>query len=258
MNDDHRRVAIVTGSASGIGAATALELARRGWCVAVNYSKSGEAAAQVAAQCADAIAVRADVASDADCRALVQAALDEWGRLDGLVNNAGTTRFVPHADLEGLSAEDFQRIFAVNVIGAFQMCRAAAPGLKRSRGAIVNISSLAALLGTGSSIAYAASKAALDTMSSSLARVLAPEVRVNVVAPGFVDTPWMAAGYGAERYARIRETYASFAPLGSVAQPQDVAATVAWLLEAGAQVTGQLLYVDGGVHVATPGPARPR
>ncbi len=246
------KVAIVTGSASGIGAASALELARRGWRVVVNYSKSAEQAAQVAGQCAEAIAVRADVANDGDCRALVQAALDKWGRLDGLVNNAGTTKFVPHAELDGLTAEDFQRIYATNVVGAFQMCRAAAPALRRSRGAIVNVSSLAALLGTGSSIAYAASKAALDAVSKSLARVLAPEVRVNVVAPGFADTPWMLAGYGAERYARLRDTYAAIAPLGSVAQPQDVAGAIVWLLEAGAQVTGQILYVDGGTHVAAP------
>ncbi len=246
------RVAIVTGSASGIGAACAMELARRGWRVAVNYSKSERQAREVAAQCAQAIAVQADVSEDVQCRRLVQAALDRWGRLDALVNNAGTTKFVPHGELEGLSAEDFQRIYATNVVAAFQMCRAAAPELKRSRGAIVNVSSLAALLGTGSSIAYAASKAALDTVSMSLARVLAPEVRLNVVAPGFVDTPWLVAGYGAQRYARLRDAYASMAPLKSVAQPRDIAEAVAWLLEAGAQVTGQILYVDGGMHVAPP------
>jgi len=195
------KVAIVTGSSSGIGAATAIELSQRGWRVVVNYSKSVQEAQAVAARCKDAILVQANVSQEADCRRLVQAALDKWGQLDALVNNAGTTKFVPHTDLDGLSAEDFQRIFATNVIAPFQMCRAAAPALKKSRGAIVNVSSLAALLGTGSSIAYAGSKAALDTVSMSLARVLAPEVRVNVVAPGFVDTPWMVSGYGAERYA---------------------------------------------------------
>ncbi|MGA7983769.1 MAG: SDR family oxidoreductase [Burkholderiales bacterium] len=246
------RVAIVTGSASGIGAAVALELAGRGWRVAVNYSKSAKQAEETAARCGAAIAVRADVSDDAQCRTLVQAALDKWGRLDALVNNAGTTKFVPHGELDGLSAQDFQRIYATNVIGPFQMCRAAAPALKAARGAIVNVSSLASRVATGSSIAYAASKAALNTVSMTLARVLAPEVRVNVIAPGFVDTPWMVAGYGEERYARLRETYASIAPLKSVTQPQDVAQAAAWLIEAASSITGQVLYVDAGMHVAPP------
>jgi 3-oxoacyl-[acyl-carrier protein] reductase len=246
------KVVIVTGSSSGIGAATALELARRGWRVVVNYAKSEDDAKRVAAECGEAIAVQANVAEDAECRKLVQVALDKWGRLDGLVNNAGTTKFVPHAELDKLDAMDFQRIYATNVIAPFQMCRAAAPALKQTRGAIVNVSSLAAFLATGSSIAYAASKAALDTVSMSLARVLAPEIRVNVVAPGFVDTPWMTAGYGAERYARLRETYAGIAPLKDVSTPEDVARTIAWLLEDAAKVAGQTIYVDAGMHVATP------
>ncbi len=245
------RVAIVTGSSSGIGEATVRELAKRGWSVVVNYSKSAAAAEKVAKECGNAIAVKADVAEDAQCRALVQAALVKWGRLDALVNNAGTTRFVPHANLDGLSAGDFQRINAVNVIAPFQMCRAAAPALKESRGSIVNVSSLASMLGTGSSIAYAASKAALNTMSMSLARVLAPEVRVNVLAPGFVETPWLAAGYG-DKYPKIRAAYEGIAPLQSVAKPEDVADAIAWLVEGAAQVTGQILYVDGGTHVASP------
>ena len=123
------RVAIVTGSASGIGAAVALELAGRGWRVVVNYSKSAKQAEETAARCGEAIAVRADVADDAQCRTLVQAALDKWGRLDALVNNAGTTKFVPHGELDGLSAEDFPRIYATNVIGRFRLCPAAAPAL---------------------------------------------------------------------------------------------------------------------------------
>jgi 3-oxoacyl-[acyl-carrier protein] reductase len=250
------RVVIVTGSSSGIGEAIAREMARRGWRVVVNYSKSAAQAEGVAKACSEAggegIAVRANVAEDADCRALVRAAIDKWGRLDALVNNAGTTKFVVHADLDGLSAEDFQRIYATNVIGPFQMCRAAAAELRKRRGAVVNVSSLASRVATGSSIAYAASKAALNTLSMSLARTLAPEVRVNVLAPGFVDTPWMTAGYGEERYARVRETYTQIAPLKDVTRPQDQADAVAWLLEGAAQVTGQILYVDGGMHVASP------
>lgn len=246
------KVAIVTGSSSGIGAATAVELSQRGWRVVINYSKSAKEAQAVAAQCKESILVQANVSQDADCRRLVRAALDKWGRLDALVNNAGTTKFVPHTDLDGLDAEDFQRIFATNVIAPFQMCRAAAPELKKARGAIVNVSSVAALLGTGSSIAYAGSKAALDTVSMSLARVLAPEVRVNVVAPGFVDTPWMVSGYGAERYAKLRENYAGSAPLASVCKPEDVAQTIVWLIEGAGKTTGQTVYVDAGMHVATP------
>jgi 3-oxoacyl-[acyl-carrier protein] reductase len=245
------KVAIVTGSSSGIGAATAVELSKRGWRVVVNYSKSAQEAQAVAARCKDSILVQANVSQDADCRRLVQAALDKWGRLDALVNNAGTTKFVPHTDLDGLAAEDFQRIFATNVIAPFQMCRAAAAELKKARGSVVNISSLASFLGTGSSMAYAASKGALNTMSMSLARVLAPEVRVNVVAPGFVETPWLMSGYGEERYGRIKEAYEGIAPLKSVAKPGDAADAICWLLEAAGQVTGQVLYVDGGTHVAT-------
>lgn len=250
------RVVIVTGSSSGIGEAIALEMARRGWRVVVNYSKNAAQAEAVVKACieagGEAIAVKANVAEDAQCRALVQAALDQWGRLDALVNNAGTTKFVVHADLDGLSAEDFQRIYAINVIGPFQMCRAAAAELRKTRGAVVNVSSLASRVATGSSIAYAASKSALNTLSMSLARTLAPEVRVNVLAPGFVDTPWMTAGYGEERYSRLRETYAQIAPLGEVSQPQHQADAVAWLLEGAAHVTGQILYVDAGMHVASP------
>ncbi len=250
------RVVIVTGGSSGIGEAIAREMARRGWRVVVNYSRNTVQAEAVVKACVEAggeaIAVKANVGEDAQCRALVKAALDQWGRLDALVNNAGTTKFVVHADLDGLSAEDFQRIYAINVIGPFQMCRAAAPALRAARGAVVNVSSLASRVATGSSIAYAASKSALNTLSMSLARTLAPEVRVNVLAPGFVDTPWMTAGYGEERYTRLRETYAQIAPLQAVSTPQHQADAVAWLLEGAAHVTGQILYVDAGMHVASP------
>ena len=246
-----KKVAIVTGSSSGIGEATARELAKRGWAVVINYSKSKAAAEKIAKECGDAIAVKADVADDAQCRALVKAAIDKWGRLDALVNNAGSTKFVAHHDLDGLSSDDFLGIYATNVVAPFQMCRAAAPELKKAKGAVVNVSSLASFLGTGSCMAYAASKGALNTMSFSMARVLAPEVRVNVLAPGFVDTPWLATGYG-DRYPKIKAAYEGIAPLGSVAKPEDVADAIAWLVEGASQVTGQVLYVDGGTHVATP------
>jgi len=246
------RVAIVTGSSSGIGAACAVELARRGWSVLVNYAKNTAEAAKVVAQCKDAIAVQADVGEDADCRRLAQAALGKWGRIDALVNNAGTTKFVRHADLEGLSAEDFLRIYRLNVVGPFQMTRACAGALKAAKGAVVNISSVASLLGTGSSVAYGASKAALNALSLSLARTLAPEVRVNVVAPGFVDTPWQHAMLGADKARAAAERYASFVPLKDYARPADVADTVAWLIEGARMVTGEVLFVDGGLHATPP------
>jgi 3-oxoacyl-[acyl-carrier protein] reductase len=243
------KVAIITGSATGIGAATAVELSKRGWKIVINYSKSETEAQKVAAQCKEAIAVQADVGDDAQCRKLVQAALDKWGRVDALVNNAGTTKFVKHADLEGLQADDFLRIYRLNVVGPFQMVRACAASLKAAKGAVVNVSSVASLLGTGSSIAYAASKSALNSMTYSLARVLGPEVRVNAVCPGFVDTPWQSNALGAAGASKAAEHYAGMVPLKDYARPEDLAETIAWLIEGARQVTGETIFVDGGMHI---------
>jgi 3-oxoacyl-[acyl-carrier protein] reductase len=246
------RVAIITGSSSGIGAATALELSKRGWSVVVNYSKSEAQAKKVAAQCKDAIAVQADVAEDAECRKLAQAALDKWGRIDALVNNAGTTKYVKHADLDGLSADDFLRIYRLNVVGPFQMVRACAAALKANRGAVVNVSSVASQLGTGSSVAYAASKSALNAMTYSLARSLGPEVRVNAVCPGYVDTPWHAGALGKEKAEQAAARYVGMVPLKDYARPEDVAEVIAWLIEGARQVTGDVVFVDGGLHIQPP------
>ena len=252
-----KRVAIITGSSSGIGAATAKELARRGWNVVVNYSKSAEAAQKVVADCkakgGDAVAVQADVASDDDCKKLAQTAIDKWGRIDALVNNAGSTKFVPHAKLDGLSAEDFLHIYSTNVVSSFQMSRACGPALKKTgHGAIVNISSIASQWGTGSSIAYAASKGALNSMTYALARVMGPEVRVNAVLPGYVDTPWQTNQYGAEKAAEHAKAYASRNPLNASCSPEDVAESICWLIEGAPKTTGQLVYVDGGTHMSVP------
>jgi 3-oxoacyl-[acyl-carrier protein] reductase len=246
------KVAIITGASSGIGAASALALAKRGWSVVVNYSRSEAQAKEVAASCADAITVAADVAEDAECRKLAQAALDRWGRIDALVNNAGTTKFVAHADLDGLSADDFLRIYRVNVVGAFQMTRACVPALKASRGAVVNVSSVAAQLAVGSSVAYAASKAALNTMTRSLARSLGPEVRVNAVCPGYVDTPWHHNALGMDRANQVAAHYAATVPLKDYARPDDVADVITWLIEGARQVTGEEIFVDGGLHITPP------
>jgi 3-oxoacyl-[acyl-carrier protein] reductase len=246
------KVAIVTGASSGIGAASAAELSKRGWSVVVNYSKSAAQANRVVAQCKDAIAVQADVAEDAECRKLAQAALDKWGRIDALVNNAGTTKFVKHADLDGLQADDFLRIYRLNVVGPFQMVRACASALKANRGAVVNVSSVASLLGTGSSVAYAASKSALNAMTYSLARSLGPEVRVNAVCPGYVDTPWQHNAFGIDKAKQAAERYSSMVPLKDFARPEDVAEVICWLIEGARQVTGDVVFVDGGLHITPP------
>ena len=247
-----KKVAIITGSASGIGAATAVELSKRGWGVLINYSKSADKAKEVASKCKDSLLVQADVGEDAECRKLAQAAMDKWGRVDALVNNAGTTKFVKHADLDGLSADDFLRIYRLNVVGPFQMARACAPALKAAKGAVVNVSSVASLLGTGSSIAYAASKAALNSMTYSLARVLGPEVRVNAVCPGYVDTPWQHNALGMEKANQAAAHYSSMVPLKDYARPEDIAETIVWLIEGARQVTGETIFIDGGMHIATP------
>ncbi len=237
------KVALVTGGSSGMGEASARELGRRGWQVAVMARKEFET---------DFLSLQGDVANDADCRRVAQAVLGKWGRIDALVNSAGTTKFVAHADLEGLSGEDFLAILRVNLIGPFQMIRACAPALKAARGCVVNLSSVASILGTGSSIAYAASKAALDTMTFSLARALGPEIRLNIVAPGYVRTPWQVAAHGEQGAAELERRFAEKAPLKAAPDAQDVADAVAWLVEGARRVTGEIIYVDGGMHIASP------
>jgi 3-oxoacyl-[acyl-carrier protein] reductase len=245
------KVAIVTGGSSGIGASTARLLARQGWTVAINYAHNAAPAEQLAQEL-NGMAVQADVANDAQCRRVAKAVLDKYGAIDALVNNAGTTKVVAHNDLEGLTAEDFQRIFLLNVIAPFQMVRACAEALKKARGAVVNVSSVASVLGTGSSVAYASSKSALETMSLSLARSLAPEVRVNVVAPGHTNTPWHPTVRGPERAAEVEKRYSAIAPLKAISQPEDVADAIVWLIEGARNVTGETIYVDGGMHIAAP------
>lgn len=246
-------VCIVTGSAAGIGAACALSAAAKGARVVVNYSKSDKEAHEVAAGCqakgGQAIVVQADVSSDADCRKLAQSALEKWGRIDALVNNAGVTKFAQHTDLDALQCADFQRIFGVNVVGSYQMVRAVAPSMqKQGQGAVVNISSVGGVLGIGSSIAYAASKGALNTMTLSLARSLGPAIRVNAVCPGFVGTRWLKDGLG-ETYETQKHNYEAITPLRSVLTPEDIADTVIWLLEGASKMTGEIIMLDSGLHL---------
>jgi 3-oxoacyl-[acyl-carrier protein] reductase len=253
--------AIVTGAGTGIGAATAVLLAQRGANVAVNYSKSEADARKVAEAVreagAQAIVVQGDVANDEDCRKLAVAARDAFGRIDILINNAGTTKFAKHEDLDALSAEDFTGIYAVNVIGPFQMTRACRDALKDTHGAVVNVSSIAAVAGVGSSIAYAASKGALNTMTLSLARALAPEIRVNAVCPGYVATEWFSRRFGDDAAKQIAEDVSKNNPLKSVASAEDIAHAVAFLAgpESG-QITGDTLLIDSGLHLAVMAGAR--
>ena len=243
------KVVIVTGSGTGVGAACARLLATHGARVVVNYSRSEQAAADTAKACraagGEAIVVQADVAQDADCLRLAQAAQDAWGRIDGLVNNAGTTRFVGLRNLDGLAADDFQRIYAVNVVGAFQMARACAAALRATRGAIVNVSSRSTHDGTGSSLAYACSKGALNTLTLGLAKALGPEVRVNAVLPGLIDSRWLREGWGEEVYERVATTYKAQSALQDTLTPEDVAESIVALL-ALPKTTGERLTVDAG------------
>jgi ketoreductase RED2 len=237
------KVALVTGSSSGIGAAVARALASAGAAVVVNSAKSVEAGEAVAASLPRALYVQADVADEQACAALVAATLDRFGRLDLLVNNAGTTRVIPHEDLDSATDDVFRHLFEVNVLGAWRMIRGAVPALRASgNGSIVNIASVAGLRAAGSSIPYAVSKAALIHLTVLLARVLGPGIRVNSVAPGLIDTPW-TAGWGP-----LHERVAAEAPLQRTGQASDVAEAVLGLVQAG-YVTGQVITVDGGMSL---------
>lgn len=258
MSDLSGRVALITGASSGIGAATAQLLAGRGCAVAINFSKSRAAAEAVAAECrksgVDTLLVQGDVASDTDCRRIVDEAVSHFGHMDYLINNAGTTKFVAHKDLNGLSAQDFHDIYAVNTIGPYQMVRAAESYLRATQGAVVNVSSTASVTAVGSSLAYVASKAALNGLTLGLARVLAPEVRINCVCPGFVEGEWLRQGMGEAAYEALRTGWAAMAPLGRTNTAADIAENIAFFLTSAPNITGETLMIDAGMRLAAPRP----
>ncbi len=251
------QVAIVTGGGTGVGRATSLQLAAEGCAVLVNYSRSEAEAAETVQAIKQAggraLPCKADVAENSQVRTMVDAATGEFGRLDLLVNNAGTTEFIPFNDLDEANAEVWERIFRVNVTGAFQVSRAAARAIESTsgKGHIVNVSSIAGLNATGSSIPYAASKAALNNMTVALARTLAPAIRVNAVAPGFITGRWLQSGLGAN-YDATRDAFNAKLPLGRVCDPEDVADAILSLLTGSELVTGQILPCDSGMSTMAP------
>jgi 3-oxoacyl-[acyl-carrier protein] reductase len=244
MTSTQKKVALVTGAATGIGRAVAVRLAREGFAVAVNYSRSeveaGETLAEVQRHGVPGILCQGTVADDKAVREMVKRCRDELGGLDVLVNNAGTTRFIEHTDLEALTDEVWDEILGVNLKGTFYCCRAALPALQERSGAIINITSVAGLQGHGSSIPYSASKAAINCLTKSLARAFAPRVRVNAVAPGPVLTRWLADHMDAV------ERSLAVTPLRRAATPDDIADATLFLATGTSFVTGQVLIVDGG------------
>lgn len=238
-----RKVALVTGSATGIGRAVALRFAREGLAVAVNYSRSAKEAEETLTEVeklgAPALLCKANVADEDEVKAMVCRCQDELGGLDVLVNNAGTTRFIDHTDLSALTNEVWDEILGVNLKGTFFCCREALPLLRERGGSIVNVTSVAGLQGQGSSIPYAASKAAVNCMTKSLARAFGPRVRVNAVAPGPVLTRWLADHM--DHVARSLQ----ITPMGRAAVPDDIADAVYFLALGTSLMTGQVV-VDGG------------
>ncbi len=255
MSSSNNKVAIITGGSRGVGAATANLLASKGWNVVITCTSSIAEAEEVVKKCkslnVDALAISANVKDNDACQDTIKKTLDKWGRIDSLINNAGTTKFANHADLEALSAEDFQNIYAVNVIGPFQMVRAAKETLLVSEDpSIVNVSSIAGVKGVGSSLAYAASKGALNTMTLSMARNLGP-IRVNAVCPGFIQGEWLKNGLGEKVYNAAMNNFEATTPLKLTCTPEDVAIAIDSFINGSKVITGETLILDGGWHLAT-------
>ena len=244
-----RPAALVTGSASGIGRAAALRLARAGYDVAINYRRSEDGARCTVAELESLggrhLALRGDVSDDTAVAAMVAAVGDAYGRLDVLVNNAGITSSTPPEDLDGVDLAEWDRMFAVNVRGLFQVTRACAGRLRAARGSVVNVASIVGLRPGPQPLAYAASKAAVVSLTRTLSRVLAPEVRVNAVAPGWIAGEWMQRTLG-DDYGRLMERRAAGTPMRRNVTVEDVAETIFSLIASNPYVTGQTIVVDGG------------
>ena len=252
------KVAIITGSSAGLGASVAIGLAKKGVNIVINYSKSKEKAEEIEKICneyeVETLCVKGNVAFDKDCKHIVDETIKKFNKVDILVNNAGTTKFANHQKLDALTDEDFINIYRVNVVGPYQMIRAVEPHMKKQKyGSVVNVSSIAGKTGIGSSIAYAASKGALNTMTLSLAKSLGPEIRVNTVCPGFIGTGWFLDRFGEETFNKIVKDQEDLTPLKRAGTPDDIAKSVIFFcLEGGEHITGETLISDAGMHLALP------
>ena len=248
------KAALVTGAASGIGRAAALALARAGYDVAINYSSSEKAARETAAAAeklgVKALVLRCDVSDEVGVRAMLKTVEDKFGRLDVLVNNAGTTAPWKMRDLESLSLEDWDRVFAVNVRGLFQVTRAAVPLLRASKGCVVNTASIVGLRPGPQPLPYAASKAAVVNLTKTLAWNLGPEIRVNAVAPGWMEGDWMQRMLK-DKYEDLMGKRAKATPLKRVVTSEDVAETMMSLIQSNRFVTGEVIVIDGGFTSST-------
>ncbi len=252
------KVVVITGSSAGIGAAAARGFAAGGARVVINYASNEKAAHAVAKECDDlggeAIVVQADMSTDEGRKNLIDCTIEKWGTIDVLVNNAGTTKFVDHSNLDGLNPDDFDNIYKLNLIGPFEIIKLARPYLAKQGGSIVNIASVAGVRGVGSSLAYVASKGALNSLTLGLARALGPEgIRVNSVCPGFVGTDWFRNVFGEEGFNKIVEGQKKVTPSGHAASAEDIAGPIVFFgHESSHHVTGQHLVVDGGMLLGMP------
>src|SRR3989442_1007692 len=249
-----RKVALVTGAATGIGASAVLALARAGYDIAVNYSSSEKAARDTAAKAeklgASTLVIKCDVADEPAVRAMLSQIKERFGRLDVLINNAGTTASWKPKELETLSLEEWDRVFAVNVRGLFQVTRAAVPLLKEAKGCIVNTASIVGLRPGPQPLPYAASKAAVVNLTKTLAWNLGPEIRVNAVAPGWMEGDWMKRMLK-DKYEALMGKRAKATPLKRVVTADDVAETMMGLVEGNRFVTGEIIVIDGGFTAST-------
>ena len=246
-------VAIVTGASRGVGKAVALLLAEKGWNLTLTCSSSLKEAKKVAKECNDlgseTIVLTADVSDESKCKETVQKTIEEWKRLDVLINNAGKTVFNAHENLAGLKSEDFLEIYKTNTVGPYMMIKEAEEFLRKSPiASVVNIASIAGVIGVGSSVAYVASKGALVMMTKSLAKALGP-IRINAICPGFIEGECLKTGLGDEAYEATKNFIESSTPLNMVCNPEKVAKGVWFFVEDAVATTGETLILDGGFHL---------